>query len=227
MIMPHNRPIRSLNDEWFAAYVAGAASDAKSLVIACQAAMRPEIAGKIADMEMIGGALLENAPGAALSDGFFDRVSANLVGARPSENDASPTMSASEAEADSWMPAPLRDYLSQKGCVLKWRFAGPGISRAALAEADNGERLYLLRARAGSVLPEHSHQGEEWTLILKGTYHTGEEGYIAGDLHREDERCIHQPIVDQGEECICLVAIEGRLKFHQPLLKLLQPFIGV
>src|SRR5690606_35882118 len=53
-------------------------------------------------------------------------------------------------------------------------------------------------------------------------------GYVRGDLHREDETCLHTPIIDDDKEaCITLVAIEGGLKFSNPAMRLLKPVIGI
>ena len=102
---------------------------------------------------------------------------------------------------------------------------GFGIARIPLME-ENGEKLYLLKSRPGMKMPKHSHHGEEWALILQGGYHAEGQGYIRGDLHREDESCTHRPIVDDdGEACITLVASEGGLKFSNPVIGLLKPIL--
>lgn len=94
--------------------------------------------------------------------------------------------------------------------------------------ADGRETLYLLKAKPGMKMPKHSHHGEEWALILQGGYHIGAEGYVRGDLHREDGDCTHQPIVDDhGEACITLVASEGGLKFSNPFMNLLKPVLKI
>ena len=47
-------------------------------------------------------------------------------------------------------------------------------------------------------------------------------------LQRElDEEIKHQPIVDTGSECICLIATEAPLKFTGIMGRLAQPFIGL
>lgn len=226
MNSPAHNVEHTVDEEWLASYVAGSLSDAKSLVVACQASMRPDLARHIAELEHVGGALMESSSGAEVSVEFFDK----LVGALEDNSERDDVLQLSEAdksEGEVWEPLPLRRYLETAGAEIDWRFAGPGVERAPLAQTEDGERLYLLKARAGFSMPIHSHHGEEWTLILKGSYHVNDERFIVGDLHREDETCTHQPIVDDGEECICLVAIEGKLKFKQTLLKALQPRLGV
>ena len=222
--------LKTVEDEWLASYAAGGLSPAKRLVIACQATIDARVAERLARMDHVCGAVLEGADGADLSDGFIDRVVGALDGAAPSAFGsaiADEDARGAEDEAPEWAPAPLNRFLRDIGRALAWRPIGPGVARAPLFDAEDGERLYLLRARGGVKIPSHGHRGEEWTLVLQGGYHAGAAGYGVGDLHREDETAEHQIVIDAGEPCISLVAIEGRLRFGNPLLRLLQPFAGV
>ena len=139
-----------------------------------------------------------------------------------------PQPASSPPSHEAWVPHALRDYLDRAGAAIVWRKAGPGIDSARLPSGDVGERVYLLRSRPGLQMPDHAHAGEEWTLVLQGGYHVGETGYARGDLHREDEACMHRPIIDDdGEACIALVVDEGALRFRNPVLRLLQPLFGL
>ena len=169
---------------------------------------------------------METAKAEPLSTNFADLLDAAIDGAgtddRPSNDAAAPAR-----RHDEWAPAPLEDFLSSTSRSLRWRRAAPGISIAELETTDQ-ERLYLLKAKAGMKMPVHSHLGDEWTLVLQGGYHLGETGYQRGDLHVEGSDCTHQPIIDDhGEDCITLVADAGPIKPTNPLIRLLQPFIGI
>lgn len=214
----------TVGEEWLAAYAAGALSPAKSLVIACQAAIEPRLRTRLAAIDYAAGALVESAEGEALSDGFLDRVM-DAIDSSPAAAQAE--VSSAETDAPAWMPAPLARFMADADITLDWRAAGPHFARAPLFESESGERLYLLRADGGFKIPEHGHRGEEWTLLLQGGYHVGDEGYVAGDLHQEDETCTHRPIIDPDGPCISLIAIEGRLSFRSPVLRLVQPLLGV
>ena len=110
---------------------------------------------------------------------------------------------------------------------MAWKKMGFGVERMPIHN-DGGEKLYLLKSRPGLKMPHHSHKGEEWALILQGGYHVGETGFVYGDLHREDETCAHQPVIDDhGQACITLVAAEGGLTFTNPALNLFRPILGV
>ena len=66
----------------------------------------------------------------------------------------------------------------------------------------------------------------ELTLILKGAYRDESGRFGTGDLDEETEATEHQPIVEPGGECICISAIEGRMKPHGWLARTIQPLFG-
>ena len=92
---------------------------------------------------------------------------------------------------------------------------------------EDGERLYLLKAKGGMKMPEHSHKGEEWSLILTGSYSIGDKTYRRGDLHIEDDTVTHAPHIDEGEDCICLVMTEGPLVMKSWIPKIVQKVVGI
>ena len=84
-----------------------------------------------------------------------------------------------------------------------------------------------MRIAGGSRLPEHGHGGSEMTLILRGSYSDELGRFAAGDVADLDTDTEHQPVVDPGEDCICLVALEAPARFKGAFARLLQPFVGI
>ena len=86
----------------------------------------------------------------------------------------------------------------------------------------------LLYIPAGQAMPEHSHRGTEMTLVLQGGYSSVDGHYVRGDLEVADQQTNHTPIADDdGEDCICLVATDGRLLFNCLLPRLAQVFLRI
>ena len=198
----------SVGDDWLAAYSSGALTYAQSLLISCQSDMQPGLRRRVERIDEVGGAFLESAEGEALSDSFSDRLARALDKA---EKPSVEPVGVEQAEFE-WIPNSLHDYFLQTGKSVHWSKVAPGVERMPLSSKGDG-RLYLLKVRAGMAMPEHSHSGEEWSLILQGGYHVGDTGYSRGDLHREDENCTHQPVIDDdGHDCISLVYDEGPVK---------------
>ena len=117
-------------------------------------------------------------------------------------------------------------YLDCSFEALPWRKAGKNIKVCRLRSEGEGS-LWMIRGAPGAKLPAHSHTGQELTLILKGSYACSSQVFSKGDLHECDEEHSHQPIIIGQEECVSLVATEGKLKFTHWAPRLLQPILGI
>ena len=209
-------------EEWVVSYAAGSLSEAHALVVASHIDYHPEIQKKLADAESIGGLLLENNEITTVSCDMFDDILGRLdeeITSIPQKTDAKP---------ESNLPKPLMDYIDGDLSDLKWKAMGPGLSQVRLWTGPNDERLWIFRAKAGTKVPMHDHRSLELTLVLQGSYQAGGERFKPGMIEVADEHTHnHQPIIDEGEECICLVVTEAPIKIHSLIGKVVQPFIGL
>ena len=127
------------------------------------------------------------------------------------------------------VPDPLAELLGSKSLAdLAWKRKAPGLALFDLpvSQASSG-KLFLMRIAPGTAMPEHGHGGEEITLILSGAYNDKFGRYAQGDVADLDESIEHQPIVETGAACICLVATEAPTRFKSWPARLLQPLIGI
>ena len=120
----------------------------------------------------------------------------------------------------------VSSYLKISLSALRWRSGPGGVSIAKLRD-DHDDRLWLLRARPGAVLPRHSHTGSELTLVLQGAYVVGDQMFSVGALEDADEDTLHQPLVTTVGECLCLAATSGPLKFEGWAARLVQRYLGI
>mgnify|MGYP003961128359 FL=1 len=210
-----------LTDEWLVSYASGALSEAHALVVASHCHFHPDLQNKVADAEDIGGALMNESEPANISNHLFEDLM-NKIDDLTVEPQRYPSN-------DNSLPTPLADYLGNKSLdQLKWRMMGPGLSQVRLWTGPNDERLWLLRAKGGAKVPAHDHKGVEMTLVLQGSYHVGNDCYSSGMLEvADDDTTNHMPVIDQGEDCICLVVTEAPIKIHSFIGRLVQPFIGL
>ena len=193
------------------AYVAGTLPTPHSIVIRTHLALCGECRETIRLATALGGALIEDAPPAAMTGDALARTLARL-----GEPDRSP--------APARVPTTVEDFATGR-----WRWLGPGIRLMPLIRRDRDDaRLDLIRVAPGTALPGHGHTGTEVTCVLQGAFgdETGE--YHAGDVAEGDEDLDHQPVaLDTGRECICLIATTGRLRGHSWLARLAQPIFGI
>lgn len=211
-------------DDWLIAYAAGNLSEAKSTLVATHASFHPELLAKIKDAETVAGALLGTTDKADLSDGFFDR----LMDTIDAQDGEAIDVEKAIAKKGSNVPQPLADYLNGDLDCVKWRFMGPGMKQAKLWTGENGEKLWLLKAKGGTEIPEHGHNGSEMTLVLQGSYQVDGQKFGVGDLEiASDDIEDHRPMIDEGEDCICLVVTEAPIKLKSLMARAVQPFIGL
>jgi putative transcriptional regulator len=203
-------------------YAAGKLSPAPALVVASYLAMSASSRRTVAAFETVGGAMLDSEPRANLSAGLFERTLAALdTPDRPVA--AVPVRSHEGLDMGVAIPEPLA-----RRSIGPWKWLGPGMRFARVEMPEDSEHnLVLLRVPAGRTLPQHSHSGEELTLVLKGSFHDDGGRYGVGDLVYEDEETDHTPKVDMDGECICLTALEGPMKIRSVLGRMFQPFLGL
>ncbi|MBM3609567.1 MAG: hypothetical protein FJX29_14165 [Alphaproteobacteria bacterium] len=97
--------------------------------------------------------------------------------------------------------------------------------KPVLPAGADGVRAFLLKAQPGTQMPQHTHEGIEWTQVLTGAFKHQFGHYDPGDFDGADENVNHRPIVDASGECICLVAMRGQLQLQGFAGRLLQPFV--
>lgn len=172
-------------------------------------------------MEQVGGEVLDRAPAMAMSAGSLGRLEA-LLDQPPGAPAAAPPPAAAEIDAPGLPP-----YVRRLGAG-KWRAVAPGLHIRRLTPPAPGEhRLFLLRARAGMTLLPHGHSGEELTCVLKGSFSHGGNRYAPGDFDRGDGQGDHAISIGDEDECLCLVALTGRLQLRGLAGRMLQPFLAI
>lgn len=215
-------PTHQTSEELLLRYAAGRLPPAPALVVASHLAVSPSSRAVLHAFDALGGALIEQAPLAAVSPGLFERTLAGIERPAPAGEPVRGRNHEHPATGIS-LPAPLA-----RRNIGRWTWIGPGIRLARVAmQEDRDHNLVLLRVGAGRAMPRHSHSGEELTLVLKGSFHDEAGRHGTGDLIEEGEDTDHRPIIGDESECICLVSFEGPLRIRNWLARLAQPFIGL
>ena len=217
-----NSTAHMIQDEWLLSYAAGSLTPGRSLMIASHMSYHDQVRARVADAEAIGGALLESATPASLDDALLENLLSRL-------DEASPPAPLPDVPVKNGtiFPSALTEHIGTDERALKWRWMGPGMHYVRLWDGPDDERVWLLRAKGGVTVPDHGHSGDEWTLVLKGSYRTELGHFRVGDIDAAGEETEHQPVIDDGEECICLVMTKGPLRMKGLFARMAQPFIGL
>lgn len=206
-------------------YSCGNLTPARQVILACQRELSETLDREISFHESIAAStMMQN--DVALSEDFFDRFEARLS----EEASANEGFEDIQVIEDNNAPV-MRQFLSKRYLSeIKWQSLVPGVAIHNIIGGrgtNDHERLYLLRAKGGMKMPVHSHNGEEWTLILTGSYDAEGVTYKRGDLHISNDNDEHAPHIAEGEACICLVMTEAPLTMKSFVPRLLQPLIGI
>lgn len=202
-------------------YAAGALSEGLALAVAAHASMCSVCATHIRAIEAIGGGVLADAGAAAMAEGALDAVLARL----DAPEEAKPRPPEVDAATRDLLPAPLRAYVGRSLSELPWRRVGRLFEEYRLPLAASGVKAALLRLAPASLMPRHSHRGQEYTLVLAGGYRDGEAAFARGDFAAKDASDQHQPVVDADGSCVCLVALDAPLRLSGAMGVLVNPFL--
>lgn len=193
----------SLQEERLLAYAAGSLRAPEAAVMAAHVELKPAARAWVRQLQDLGGDLLADLEPAPLEPGALDRAMARV-----------------EADGgEAARPAPLNDMPQLPEALRRqplgpWRWIGPGIHvRDVLGLEDGGCRTILLKVDPGRAAPRHTHQGLELTCVLSGSYATEEGEYGPGDIEEADPSVHHTQWVTSAEPCLCVVALEGQLRY--------------
>lgn len=199
-------------------YAAATLPEALAAVVAAHVSMCPTCREAVRDLDHVGAALLSQVRREAGAAGSSrrGRTSADR-----------PAHAVAPAPCDRLPPALSRAYGLSLG-TIPWKRLGPGVwhHRLALQKPGDGD-LRLLRIAPGRAMPDHGHGGSELTLVIEGCYGDVTGRYRRGDVQDVDEGIDHQPIVEAGEPCICLIASEHPARFKSIVGRIMQPWTGM
>ncbi|TNE37940.1 MAG: anti-sigma factor [Alphaproteobacteria bacterium] len=203
-------------------YATGALTEPMALSVACHASLCKACASELKRLEALGGTLLEQSDKAQM-----DATSLNAVLNRLDDPEPEPLRPSAQFDAESLrvLPMPLRDYLPASLEALNWRHIGSKVSQYNLDLHVGNYKISLMRFKAGSAQPIHTHKGQEITLVLTGGYTDQGHHFEVGDFDLKDTRHKHQPVVDSGEDCYALVVMDAPVVLAGPFSRFLNPFI--
>ncbi len=202
------------------AFAAGTLDHGQHVAVATHLIGCPRCRSWIHSMEQVGGAVLTRLPAAAMSSDALARAEARLndTGTPPMRIEAP---QASFEVSTAGLPRFVRRYR-----FGDWQWVAPRVHlRPIVLPVASPSRVFLLRSGAGTRMLAHSHAGTELTCVLSGAFSHDGGRFGPGDFDLGDETVDHKPLVDAGEDCICLVAMQGELSFKGILGRLMQPFV--
>ncbi|MCW2238275.1 ChrR family anti-sigma-E factor [Azospirillum canadense] len=226
MTVPTHHP----GDTLLIDYAGGALDEAVSLAVATHLALCPCCRLNVAEMEAVGGALLEEIEPEAVDPTSLEAVLARLDEHPPLPRAAAPVRPSKPVPVPL-IPEPLRRYIGDDPSRLPWTRLMRGmdccdipLSRTLSGPPGSRSKARLMRLGPGVGPPHHTHRGIELTLVLDGGFTDDLGQFGRGDLSVADGSIRHRPVADE-EGCLCLAVTDGLLRFTGALGLILNPFV--
>ncbi len=118
------------------------------------------------------------------------------------------------------LPRTLHRYVDKTG---NWSSLVGKLWQAPVDLGNQGVANFIFMGSGGSV-PEHTHRGTEYTLVIDGEFSDGLSDYDTGDFIFMDGNKTHTPRSDTKEGCLVFSIVDQPLHFTSGLARLLNPF---
>jgi putative transcriptional regulator len=94
----------------------------------------------------------------------------------------------------------------------EWKRVTNKISQSEILLNDESFKVELLKFKPNAKIPQHTHIGNEFTLVVKGNFKDCFGEYERGEFIQMGQENEHQPIAGK-DGCICLAITDRPLKF--------------
>jgi putative transcriptional regulator len=200
-------------EEFLLDYAAGTTSQAETLLLATHLAYCNVCRRAVQAARAVGGTLFDTLQPARLPPNMLNR-----------------TLAAIDADRSAVPPPPpLSAFLGEQMAHESWRHLPGGFRMRRIPGAAPGRkgsgRVWLFDAPPGMKLPPHRHVGDEWSVILSGVFHDGDNNYRVGDFAYRDDGETHQPTIGQEGRCVSLIMVRESPKYTTLIGKLAAPFV--
>ena len=145
-------------DEALLARAAGTATEGASLAMACHVALCAACAARLAELESLGGVLLEAAGTAELPADALAKVMARLDAPRGARRRCR-AVEVPEVLRTFGLPRPLQGALARITAPVRWRLVIPGVRAIDLRLAPGTDTVRLIAFKGGITIPLHDTAG--------------------------------------------------------------------
>lgn len=196
------------SDEVLELYANGSLSEGMNIFVKGHLHFCPECREKVELFEMVAGELLsEDSVTTEINRNSYQSVLNKII-----QNETKEPEEQAVSISGGVMPRMINNLVGRTSDDIPWRFRLPGLSDYQISNQD-GEEISLLKAEPGAKIFQHTHDGEEATLVLSGALQDGKSVLRAGDVSIVDENHTHNPSIIGNEPCICLIVMSGKVRF--------------
>lgn len=85
-------------------------------------------------------------------------------------------------------------------------------------------KAHFIYMESGGSVPEHTHKGNELTLVINGEFEDGHRSYDTGDFILQNSSNTHEPVSHDRDGCLVFSFVDQPLYFTTGIARLLNPF---
>lgn len=209
-------------DDTLARYVAGELDPASSIMMSAHLEFCSHCRQHVDRLEEAQAKALALSPSEPLSDALSDMLSQIMDQSDESiEEIAVPREAYLEINNKSFrLPQALQRHEDKIG---PWSRLPGNIKRAHVSTGGQS-KMNFIYMDCDSALPQHTHQGQEITLVLAGEFSDEQATYKPGDFIIQTNSHTHSPKTGADQDCLCLTLLDAPLHFTSGLATLLNPF---
>jgi putative transcriptional regulator len=206
-------------DELLAAYSAASLPLSQALCISTHLERCPDCGRKLQRLNRVGSELMQQLKPAPASDELKNRLLGRLDSLSEESSEESHPL------PESTVPRCLQQFVRGSYNDLPWRRVSADIHSVELCRDNNGAKVELLKIKPGGSAVTHTHLGDEYTVILEGSFSDEAGLYGEGDFLLRGKHDKHTPVASLHRECLCLAVTEGPIQFTGFFSRLMNPFI--
>ena len=210
--------------EQLASFAEGSLPSAESLMVSAHCDMCSKCRHNVA-REVEYAAMEFDTPATSThrEDQIYQSMFASItqISVDRSDNPAIPAANTIELDGRVFeLPRTLRRYVSSMG---NWTSLVGRLWQAPVDLGSCGVAHFIYMGNGGSV-PEHTHRGCEYTLVVNGEFDDGLNVYDSGDFIYMNGEHTHAPHSDAPEGCLVFSIVDQPLHFTSGIARLLNPF---
>ena len=206
-------------DELLVSYSAASLPLSQALCISTHLENCNECSQKLRRLKQVGSELMcqlkPSPPSPGLKDQLLDQLDSLT---EHTETDRHSTGNKS-------VPRCLHQFIKSGYDDISWKRLSGDIQSYELCRDQNNAKVELLRIKPGGTSSTHTHMGDEYTVILDGSFSDEAGLYHKGDFLLRDASDKHTPVATLDKYCICLAVTEAPIQLTGFFGRLLNPFI--
>jgi len=209
-------------EELLSSYSAGSLPLGQGLCVAAHIEFCGSCCQNLQRLDKVGGELLQQLNPAKVScdvkNAVLKEIDERLDSIESDDHDVA-------YYGDSSIPVCLRQFVKTSYQNLSWQRVARSIHNIELFRDGESAKIELLKIKPSGSATTHSHLGDEYTVILEGSFSDEDGLYQQGDFLIRNSHHVHTPVATRDKDCICLAVSEAPLQFTGFFNRLLNPLI--